>query len=326
MFRYVLPALLAGALGLLPHVADAQVSTLYVLNEATGQEHKLVDADIDFSVSVLDNQSILITTNLKQWPPTQSIVPSTPRWQLSFRAEPGHVLAPGFYPDAACSGWDQPGRVPRMIVTNDDEIRICYDDEDNLYGWFSIRQLEFGPDGQVSKLDVAFTQRMGSATTKGRTGFFRYNTGAHSFAVRSSRKSPWGARDELHMGDTTFFNLWGTPSSFHHRASAIKGFWTTTLRLPQGQVIAPGKYSAIEDIVEGNVPTFSAVNGHGYWQSVCLRATGLYDRGKAVFDIKQIRYDDAGALVSLHAVVEISCFTDKKKAPEPIVFEIVHNV
>ena len=325
MFRYFLPALLAGALGLLPRVADAQVSTLYVLNEATGEEHRLVDTDFEFVVGSVPNQFLGISTTLKQWPPTNSQVPSSPHWYLSFRPEPGHVLAPGFYPDAACTSYGPPGRVPRMLVLNEDMVHPCYNDEDNLYGWFSVRQLEFGPDGQVSKLDIAFTQRLGSANAKGLTGFFRYNTGAHSFAVRSSRKSPWGARDELHMGDTSFFNLNGGPNFFSHRVSAIKGVWSTILRLPEGQTLAPGKYTAIEDIVERNVPTFRAINGYGYWPSVCLKAAGVEDMGKADFDIKQVRYDDAGALVSLHAVVEIRCHTGKKKA-DPIVFEIVHNV
>ena len=76
MFRYVLPALLAGALGLLPRVADAQVSTLYVLNEANGEEHRLVDADFDFVVYSVQNQLLSISTRPKQWPPTQSVVPS----------------------------------------------------------------------------------------------------------------------------------------------------------------------------------------------------------------------------------------------------------
>lgn len=161
-----------------------------------------------------------------------SDTPSTPdtlsrSWYITVQAPQGETIRPGLYTDVGCPQYPV-GRVYRLQVTTNNPL--CRD-RDTIFGWLTVRQVEFAPDGRPIRLELLFSQRVGSEKAPELKGVLRYNAFENYFRLKSSLRAPWGAFDEESHLDTGYIGAGGDPHMFvSASASVIKKRWDVSFR------------------------------------------------------------------------------------------------
>lgn len=215
-------------------------------------------------------------------------------WYVTLVAPPGERLKPGFYPDVGCPVTTF-GRAAGLQVT--DGNPKCEGD-DTIWGWVSIRQIAFDEAGNVTKLEAAYSQRVGAANAPAWSGLLRYDATPMSFAVNAGRNSPWGAVRQDNHGDTSLFMLAGDASQVYFEASVLKDFWSVVIAPREGQALQPGRYETRAE----RSAQFGALN------VVRGLESPLYcPDSRGVVDVQDVVFDGAGQVTALRAQVEYRC-------------------
>lgn len=216
------------------------------------------------------------------------------QWFVTLVAPPGERLRPGFYPDVGCPVTTF-GRAAGLQVTYDNPK--CEAD-DTIWGWVSIRQIEFDDAGNVTKLEAAYSQRVGSPRAPAWSGLLRYDAAPQSFTVNAARNSPWGLVRQENHGDTSLFTLTGDASQVYFEASVLKDFWSVVIAPRAGQALRPGRY-ATRGEPDAQFAALNVVRG--------LDSPLYCPDNRGLVDIRDIAYDGSGRVSALRAQFEYRC-------------------
>lgn len=291
--RFRCRAFLLAALVLLPFAAWAQSATFFlsVVDEERGQTFIHTDQNSDFSVSGNRRRIYVYTT-----PKADAPQPTTPRYDdftVDVHAPAGQDLAPGLYTDVDCPNATTGRAIGLEAYENNRPCAAA----DEIYGWVAIRQIEFDANGNLTRLELAFSQRVDSPTAPAKTGLVRYNTQPLSFRFVSPRHSLLGAYHDVYMGDTSLFSLTDDGAgTLRYTASvprALLSLWIVT----DGTPLQVGRYATHSDT--GPVRMSLSEGEDIPFMTSC--------RGPGVLDVQDIARDSSGRVIGLRATFEQYC-------------------
>lgn len=271
--------------------ADVQAQSMFsVRDDATKAEQVYTHQTGQFRVYGNGEQ---LTFNVSANPGVQPTFGSA-QWHVTLVAPPGERLRPGFYPDVGCPVTTF-GRAAGLQVTDDNPK--CEAD-DTIWGWLSIRQIEFDAAGNVTKLEAAYSQRVGSPTAPAWSGLLRYDAAPMSFTVDASRASPWGLVRQQNHGDTSMFRLSGDASQVYYEASVLKDYWSAVIAPRTGQALKVGRYETRSE-PSARFAALNVVRG--------LDSPLYCPDSRGVVDVQNIAFDGAGQVTALRARFEYRC-------------------
>lgn len=270
--------------------AHAQ-SAFTVRDEASGRTQTMTQADAEFFLNTAGDRVIFGARDTSGRAPPAF---GSHQWTVTLVAPPGEKLRPGLYPDVGCPGATF-GRAAGLEVTENNPK--CFG-EDTIWGWLQIRQIEYGADGQVTRLEASYSQRVGSARAPAWTGLLRYNASPQSFRLTAPRNSAWGPLRGDHHGDSSLFSLSGSAAGAYLEASVVKDYWNVALFPPTGQALRKGRFTARSEATAQHAG-FNAIRG--------LESPKYCPEGSGWVDVVDAAFDDAGTVTGLHARFEYRC-------------------
>lgn len=269
------------------------VFTLY--DEATGKTGVYTEAShrMWFSGSAHG-----IRLNMEHSSDHQPSPDTQPYLYASLSPPPGATFTHGMYPEAGCRGATA-GRAASLQVTLDNPL--CFEN-DHVWGWISIRQLELDSTGRISRLEAAFSQRLGSPDNPGWVMTIRHNAKPQSFTINAGRRSPYGAVSRTFYGDEALFGLWSSNNEAGYSSAALKNEWRVFIGAPSGERLRKGRYST------------GIFSPNGWW--VQLERGNIHNplgcRGFGTLDVADAEYDSSGRLVALRASFQQTCSEDRR--------------
>lgn len=287
-------AFLAVASTLVPLSSEAQ-TFLSVTSEETGETQILTEEE-GFSMRFGGSKRSL---HFSAWendhfPHTTPVLSMS--WFGFVRAPVGENLRPGFFPEAGCRN-PQYGRSIGIELT--EENPICEDDFNSIYGWASIRQIEFSENGGISKLELVFNQRRGSPDRPGHIVVVRHNASPMYFRIQSGRAGRSSRIAGEFHGDNSFFELDGkADEAVSFAASVPQDHWLTLITPPTGQTLQPGRY------VVGASSRANRVGLELHRQFITQFTCRDF---QGVLDVKQLRTSPDNQVTGMWAEYKVGC-------------------
>ncbi|MEU7583892.1 hypothetical protein AB0B50_40655 [Streptomyces sp. NPDC041068] len=161
---------------------------------------------------------------------------STPdiSWSIDLAAPRGEKLHPGVYRNAERAAF-RTGRAPGLDVGGDG--RGC----NEVYGQFSVNQIETDDSGNVTLLDATFTQNCEGATAALK-GTVKYKAYPLSYRYASDAGDYIGqGKTNSYTGSTSTFEAYGSASFLRYSVSGKRDDWSVVLAAPEGQKLEIGK-------------------------------------------------------------------------------------
>ncbi|WP_306336067.1 hypothetical protein [Streptomyces sp. KL118A] len=222
----------------------------------------------------------------------ESLTVSLPdaQWSIDIAAPRGDKLRPGVYRGAERAAF-RTGRSPGLDVSGGS--RGC----NEVYGSFSVNQIETDADGNVTLLDASFTQNCESATAPALKGAVKYRAYPLSYRFQSDPEDYIGAgRTVGYTGSTSTFKASGDASRVHYSASGKRDDWSADIGAPKGQTLEVGKtYRANRFGDDGLAELDVYGNGRG-----CNTTSGE-------FKVTRLALDEAGELKAFAATFQQIC-------------------
>ncbi|MFC9602488.1 hypothetical protein ACFTTN_03370 [Streptomyces niveus] len=164
-------------------------------------------------------------------------------WDIEFAAPQGEPLRPGVYRNVERIA-GRTGRAPGMQVSAFN--RGC----NEIFGRFTINQIEFDSSGVATLIDLTFTQRCDSADAPALTGNIKYQAFPLSYSYTSESGDYIGSGiSNNHTGSTSLFNLTGSTSGIvTHSGSGKRESWRTQFAAPEGEQLQVGRTYQTADI------------------------------------------------------------------------------
>jgi len=182
------------------------------------------------------------------------------------------------------------GRAPGLDIGGNG--RSC----SQVWGSFTVRQVGYDANGNVTMLDGVFVQRCGSATSPRLIAYLSYKSTPLSFSFLSGAGDPIGLGiSKSYFGDTSDFALSGNTGSIQFGVSGQRDDWLASIQPPSGQVLRVGTFQthALHDSSHAGLNLTS--NGHS-----CSDNNGT-------LTIYNIQSDTAGNVIGLNAAFNITC-------------------
>jgi len=155
-------------------------------------------------------------------------------WDVELAAPIGEKLHPGIYRDAERASF-RTGRSPGLDVSG--EERGC----NEVYGQFSINQIETDTSGAITLLDAGYTQHCESATAPALKGVVKYHAYPLSYAYTSDPGDSIGQGiSKTHTGSTSTFSLNKYGDGVQYGVSGKREYWTALLTPPTGEQFQAG--------------------------------------------------------------------------------------
>ncbi|MEU6826176.1 hypothetical protein ABZ921_36655 [Streptomyces atriruber] len=222
----------------------------------------------------------------------ESLTVSLPdaEWSIDIAAPRGDKLRPGVYRGAERAAF-RTGRSPGLDVSGGS--RGC----NEVYGSFSVNQIETDVDGNVTLLDASFTQNCENATAPALKGAVKYRAYPLSYRFQSDPEDYIGAgRTVGYTGSTSTFKASGDASRVHYTASGKRDDWSADIGAPKGQTLEVGKtYQANRFGDDGLAELDVYGNGRG-----CNTTSGE-------FKVTKLALDEAGELKAFAATFKQIC-------------------
>jgi heat shock protein HslJ len=233
-----------------------------------------------------------ITANGTAAAVTVSVTSGGDWWNIELAAPRGDVLRPGVYRDAERAAF-RTGRSPGLDVFGNG--RGC----NEVFGQFTIDQVETDPSGSISVLDAHFTQRCESATAPRLLGTVHYRAFPLSYKfVSDPGDYIGGGKTKSYTNSTTVFGLSGTTAGITYTVSGQRDDWRVQFAPPAGQQLHVGTYTDAQR-APFHDPTHPGLEVSGDGRG-CNTLTGS-------FKITQLVVDGTGAVKALAATYEQHC-------------------
>lgn len=262
-------------------------SVLSIHNQATGQTRVFTEDESLFFVDM--SASGLVFTSRHG--------ASGDQWLVKLHAPIGEKLRPGRYDYVGCPEPYQSGRAAGLEVTDNNPVCAHEEDIGRVFGWFSVRQIAYDAAGQVTSLEAAFSQRLGSTTAPELGGYLRYRAAPKSFRIKSDRRFAWGTIDQDNHGDGSVFALDGTTAGLNYDVSAPRDHWSVSLAPSTGNQIRVGSFNTRNDA------------DASHWGLRIRRSKGESCDANGLVTVHELKTDGAGQVVGLHATFEYRCGT-----------------
>ncbi|MEU0037968.1 hypothetical protein [Streptomyces sp. NPDC006333] len=195
-------------------------------------------------------------------------------WDVDLAAPQGERLHPGVYRNAERAAF-RTGRSPGLDVSGDG--RGC----NEVYGQFSVNQIETDADGAITLLDATYTQHCERADAPALKGVVKYRAYPLSYAYTSDAGDYIGQGGTAHhTGATSTFGIrpWG--AGIQYDVSGERAYFTALLTPPTGQKLEAGRtYETRRDSDE----SFAGLDVFGDGRG-CNASTGELTVGKLALD------------------------------------------
>lgn len=151
----------------------------------------------------------------------------SPTWHLVLQAPVGETITNGLHFDSNCPQVPT-GRVYRIEMTVG--APVCSQDNP-LWGWVTVRQIQFDQYGAPLRLELSFEQHLGSPSAPALSGLARINAYERYFRLSAPKSSPWGRIDEANYDDMSYNGLLGEFGFFETGTSSTPtDTWQVTVR------------------------------------------------------------------------------------------------
>jgi hypothetical protein len=155
-------------------------------------------------------------------------------WDVDLAAPSGEQLRPGIYRNAERAAF-RTGRSPGLDVSGDG--RGC----NEVYGQFSVNQIETDASGAITVLDATYTQHCENADAPALKGVLKYRAYPLSYAYTSDPGDYIGqGASQTHQGATSTFSLRPYGQGVQYDVSGKREYWTAMLTPPDGEQFAAG--------------------------------------------------------------------------------------
>jgi len=156
------------------------------------------------------------------------------QWAVNLAAPRGEQLRPGIYRNAEGAA-TRTGRSPGLDVYGDG--RGC----NEVYGQFSVNQIETDTSGAITVLDATYTQHCESADAPALKGVIKYHAYPLSYAYTSDAGDYIGQGvAQTHQGATSTFSLRSYGDGVQYDVSGKREYWTAQLTPPDGEQFEAG--------------------------------------------------------------------------------------
>lgn len=156
-------------------------------------------------------------------------------WDVELAAPQGEKLHPGVYRNAERAAF-RTGRSPGLDVSGDG--RGC----NEVFGQFSVNQIETDDSGAVTVLDATYTQHCESATAPALKGVVKYHAYPLSYAYSSDSGDYIGQGAAKNFtGATSTFALRDYGDGVQYDVSGNREYWTAQLTPPTGEQLEAGR-------------------------------------------------------------------------------------
>lgn len=164
------------------------------------------------------------------------VTTDTTWWDVDLAAPAGEKLHPGIYRDAERAAF-RTGRSPGLDVSGDG--RSC----NEIYGQFSVNQIETDASGAITVLDASFTQRCERADAPALKGVVKYRAYPLSYAYTSDVGDyVGGGLSQTFTGATSTFSMQGYGNGgVSYIASGKREYWSALLTPPTGEQFEAGR-------------------------------------------------------------------------------------
>jgi hypothetical protein len=155
-------------------------------------------------------------------------------WTVELAAPAGEQLKPGVYRNAERAAF-RTGRSPGLDVSGDG--RGC----NEVYGQFSVNQIETDTSGAITVLDASYTQHCENADAPALKGVVKYRAYPLSYAYTSDPGDYIGqGATQTHLGATSTFSLSSYGDGVQYDVSGKREYWTALLTPPDGEQFVAG--------------------------------------------------------------------------------------
>lgn len=213
-------------------------------------------------------------------------------WYVDIAAPRDEQLRPGRYTDAERASF-RTGRAPGLDVSGNG--RGC----NEVYGSFTVHQIEVTDTGSIAVFDASFTQRCESGTAPRLTGRVKYQAYPLSYRYASDPGDYIGQGQTVSYDNaTSIFALRGTTAGVTFSVSGNRSYWDVELAPPAGETLQPGTYTDAQRAAFRE-PGHPGLDAHGSGRG-CNTLTGS-------FTIHELVADAAGTVTALSATFEQHC-------------------
>ncbi|MFB6773460.1 hypothetical protein [Streptomyces sp. NPDC056337] len=213
-------------------------------------------------------------------------------WDVELAAPKGEKLRPGVYRNAERASF-RTGRSPGLDVSGDG--RGC----NEVWGQFSVNQIETDDTGAVSVLDASYVQRCDSASAPALRGQVKFRALPLSYSY-SSDPDDWIARGAsgTHTGATSTFGLrpWAGGEGLQYNVEGKREYYSALMTPPTGTRFEAGRTYPVAN-TDGEGVAGLSVSGNG---RACNTVTGS-------LTITDLARDEAGAVEAFAATFVQHC-------------------
>jgi hypothetical protein len=150
-----------------------------------------------------------------------------------------------------------------------------------VFGQFTVDQIESDGDGNITVLDVTYSRRCESAEATPVTGRLRYRAYPLSYEFVSDENDYIGSGEtRSYTNSTTVFGLSGTVNRLGFSVSGRRDDWHGTIAPPPGEELAVGTYTGARRFNDEGGPQLD-VSGNGRG---CNQLTGSFTIHELVAD------------------------------------------
>ncbi|MFF8916540.1 hypothetical protein ACF08M_25235 [Streptomyces sp. NPDC015032] len=194
--------------------------------------------------------------NIAVDPSPEKVVLSTSFWTIALAAPRGEPLRPGVYRDAERVS-ARSGRAPGLDASG--FSRGC----NEVFGQFTVNQIEFDASGLATLVDLTFTQRCESADAPALTGNIKYRAFPLSYAYTSEAGDYiGGGTSTSYTGATSLFQLTGSVNGIvDYTGSGKRESWSVRFAAPEGEQLQAGRTYQTADIGDETAAFLSVSHG-----------------------------------------------------------------